>query len=79
MPKRPRQVNEAGSEFYLGPKKRITVRAWKGVPLVDIREYWKDDEDVEKPSKKGISLTADQFRDLLKYADEISNVLDSME
>lgn len=33
----------------------------KGMTLVDIREYY-GDEDDEKPGKKGISLTVEQVR-----------------
>ncbi|KNZ77749.1 RNA polymerase II transcriptional coactivator SUB1, partial [Termitomyces sp. J132] len=43
----------------LGKKKRATVRSFKGTPLIDIREFYGNDDD-EKPGKKGISLTLEQ-------------------
>ncbi|KAG0244919.1 Transcriptional coactivator [Actinomortierella wolfii] len=72
------RINDEGDTYFeLGPKKRITVRVWKNNPLIDIREYWKDKDNTFKPGKKGISLTIDQFREILKYADEINDLLDS--
>ncbi|KAK2463265.1 hypothetical protein APHAL10511_004920 [Amanita phalloides] len=44
----------------IGKKKRITVSVFNGVPLVGIREYYGPDGE-EKPSKKGISLTVEQW------------------
>jgi Transcriptional Coactivator p15 (PC4) len=35
------------------------VRSFKGVPLIDIREFYGAEGD-EKPGKKGISLTLEQ-------------------
>ncbi|KAH9978988.1 transcriptional Coactivator p15-domain-containing protein [Lactifluus volemus] len=55
------QVNGEGDKYVdLGNKRRITVRSFKGKTLVDIREYY-GAEDDEKPGKKGISLTVEQW------------------
>ncbi|KAK7053297.1 hypothetical protein VNI00_003923 [Paramarasmius palmivorus] len=43
----------------LGKKKRATVRSFKGMALIDIREFW-GEGGSEKPGKKGISLNAEQ-------------------
>ena len=55
-------TNSEGEKYIdLGKKKRATVRSFKGIPLLDIREFYGADGQ-EKPGKKGISLTLDQAR-----------------
>lgn len=49
----------------LGKKKRATVSAFKGIPLLDIREYYVSEGD-ERPGKKGISLTLEQVSTISK-------------
>jgi hypothetical protein len=64
------------SVFDLDAKKRVAVRKFNGVPLVDIREYYEDKTTKElKPGKKGIALTADVWRQLLARQDEINDAL----
>ena len=53
--------SEGDKYINLGKKKRATVRTFKGITLLDIREYYGMDGQ-EKPGKKGISLTLDQVR-----------------
>lgn len=54
--------NKDGEKYIdLGKKKHATVRAFKGIPLLDVREFY-DANGEEKPGKKGISLTLDQVR-----------------
>ena len=49
----------------LAPNKRVTVRKWNNATLVDIREYYQiGGEGPYKPGKKGISLSAVQWRAL---------------
>lgn len=53
-------VNAEGDKYFdLGKKKRAVVRSFKGVALLDIREYYGEPGE-EKPGKKGISLNLDQ-------------------
>jgi len=54
---------EGDKYIDLGKKKRATVRTFKGNTLLDIREFYGGNGD-EKPGKKGISLTVDQWQAL---------------
>ncbi|KAF5385815.1 hypothetical protein D9615_002576 [Tricholomella constricta] len=56
-------TSEGDKYIELGKKKRATVRSFKGTPLIDIREFYGADGD-EKPGKKGISLTMEQWETL---------------
>lgn len=72
------QTNADGETFFeLSKLRRVTLRKWRGKPLVDIREFWEDSGTL-KPGKKGISLTVDQWTQLLKIAPSVSKCLDSM-
>ena len=56
----------------LAPTKRVTVRKWNNATLVDIREYYqKGGEGPYLPGKKGISLSADQWKTLREKIDQI--------
>lgn len=72
--------NDEGDIFFaLGPKRRITVRKWKSKPLIDIREFWTDPKDgKDKPGKKGISLSHDQWEQVKSLVGEIDEVLESI-
>jgi len=56
-------TSEGEKYIDLGKKKRATVRTFKGNTLIDIREFYGADGD-EKPGKKGISLTVEQWEAL---------------
>ena len=46
----------------LGKKKFVDVREFKGMVLIDIREYYENSEGEMKPGKKGISLNPAQWK-----------------
>ncbi|GAX75650.1 hypothetical protein CEUSTIGMA_g3094.t1 [Chlamydomonas eustigma] len=51
-----------GLVFDLDPFKRVTVKTYKGVVQVDLREFYMDKESGElKPGPKGIALSLDQW------------------
>ncbi|KDQ21743.1 hypothetical protein BOTBODRAFT_26169 [Botryobasidium botryosum FD-172 SS1] len=61
-----RETKEGEKYVMLGPKRRVTVREFKGKPLVDIREFYVDKgTGEEKPGNKGIALSIEQW-ELLK-------------
>ncbi|KAI0256321.1 transcriptional Coactivator p15-domain-containing protein [Lactifluus subvellereus] len=69
------QVNSEGDKYVdLGKKRRVTVRSFKGATLVDIREYYGAEGD-EKPGKKGISLTVEQWKSLMEASGDINDLL----
>lgn len=66
----------ADALFDLGKNKRVTVRQFRNVNLIDIREYYMDTSTGEmKPGKKGISLTEDLYDELLKHRLNIDEAL----
>ncbi|KAI0268806.1 transcriptional Coactivator p15-domain-containing protein [Gloeopeniophorella convolvens] len=68
-------MNGEGYQFVeLGKKRRVTVRDFKGSTLIDIREYYGTDGD-EKPGKKGISLSVEQWRTLMQASEAIDRLL----
>ncbi|KAF9012344.1 transcriptional Coactivator p15-domain-containing protein [Cyathus striatus] len=72
------QANSNGEKFIdLGKKKRATVRAFKGIPLIDIREYYGAGNELQ-PGKKGISLTIDQWEALKKGSGLLDDVLSAL-
>jgi len=71
---RPLRTSSDGEKYIdLGKKKRATVRSFKGIPLLDIREFYGADGQ-EKPGKKGISLTLDQWEALRESANTIDQL-----
>eukprot|EP00903_Cladosiphon_okamuranus_P013943 g12969.t1 len=58
------------NKIELGKNKFVDVREFKGQVLVDIREYYEKDGEM-RPGKKGISLTAGQWKALKDNMDGI--------
>lgn len=57
----------------------MTVRTFRNINLVDIREYYVDKTTGEnRPGKKGISLTEDTWNTLLENQKNINKALDKL-
>jgi len=72
------RFNAMGEESWidLGTRKRLTVRKFKGKQYVDIREFYEDKETGQKkPGKKGVSLAADEWREVRRVADAVDRLL----
>lgn len=74
----PPQASSNEIEVELDQKKRVTVRKFNNVNLVDIREFYVDKDGVKRPGKKGISLTEDAYYKLLEATNKIQNALDEL-
>jgi hypothetical protein len=76
----PTSANRDGNGDYffeLSAKKRITVRKYREMVLVDIREFYGEPGDL-KPGKKGISLTADQWNALKGAINHIDGAIETV-
>jgi len=72
------QKSSEGDKYIdLGKKKRATVRSFKDIPLLDIREFYGAGSD-EKPGKKGISLTLEQWQVLKANVDTIDQLFSEL-
>ncbi|EGV64379.1 hypothetical protein PSN45_003754 [Yamadazyma tenuis] len=59
--------------------KQVTVRRFKTMNLVDIREFYVDKVTKEKkPGKKGISLTEEMWKKLMASQHQIQEALDQL-
>lgn len=61
--------------FQIGKMRYVNVRDFKGKVLIDIREYWMDQEGEMKPGRKGISLNPEQWNQLKEQISEIDDAV----
>lgn len=61
--------------FQIGKMRYVSVREFKGKALVDVREYWMNQDGEMKPGKKGISLLPDQWNQLKEMIPDIDDAL----
>uniref|UniRef100_A0A8D0DSF8 Activated RNA polymerase II transcriptional coactivator p15 n=1 Tax=Salvator merianae TaxID=96440 RepID=A0A8D0DSF8_SALMN len=50
--------NRDENMFQIGKMRYVSVRDFKGKVLIDIREYWMDQEGEMKPGRKGEEMSA---------------------
>ncbi|POM75145.1 Hypothetical protein PHPALM_7790 [Phytophthora palmivora] len=75
---RGRTTEQGDVVFELATKRRVTVRKWKAMKFVDIREFYDDNGEV-KPGKKGISLSPEQWEKLFSFSDAITEAIELVE
>lgn len=67
------------SSMHLSPVKQVDVRTFKGTVLVDIRQYFKNDDGRISATKKGAALTVPQWRRLQAAMGDIDSKLREIE
>ncbi|KAK8242717.1 putative RNA polymerase II transcriptional coactivator [Phyllosticta capitalensis] len=68
-------TDDNGDQYWeLSTLRRVTVSEFKGKSMVNIREYYEKDGKT-LPGKKGISLTVEQYTELLKALPAVESVL----
>ncbi|ODV77688.1 PC4-domain-containing protein [Suhomyces tanzawaensis NRRL Y-17324] len=64
----------------LDSKKRVTIRKFKNIKLVDIREFYVDKASGEKrPGAKGISLTEEAWTKLVGSVSQVDAALAALD
>uniref|UniRef100_A0A8C3MU43 Activated RNA polymerase II transcriptional coactivator p15 n=56 Tax=Aves TaxID=8782 RepID=A0A8C3MU43_GEOPR len=67
--------NRDENMFQIGKMRYVSVRDFKGKVLIDIREYWMDQEGEMKPGRKGISLNPEQWNQLKEQISDIDDAV----
>ena len=57
--------------YALGSMRFANVSEFKGKKLVNIREYFTGKDGKPAPGKKGISLSIEQFKELVKVIPQL--------
>ncbi|GKT20270.1 RNA polymerase II transcriptional coactivator Sub1/Tcp4-like protein [Aduncisulcus paluster] len=65
------EIQNTELALSISSKKKVTLSFLKDILLVGIREYYTDDSDELKPTRKGISLTVEQFDKLVTFIPHI--------
>ncbi|XP_075697778.1 activated RNA polymerase II transcriptional coactivator p15 [Rhinoderma darwinii] len=61
--------------FQIGKMRYVSVRDFKGKVLIDIREYFMDNQGELKPGRKGISLNPEQWSQLKEQMSDIDEAM----
>ncbi|OCK88102.1 PC4-domain-containing protein [Cenococcum geophilum 1.58] len=73
---RPKMKKDSdGNEYWeISKNRRVGISNFKGMALVNIREYYEKDGEMQ-PGKKGISLSLDQYSNLISILPDIEKLL----
>ena len=56
----------------------VTAGEFKGIKLVNIRQYYMDDKTNKmKPGNKGIALRLDEWKQLMEISQEVTKVMEA--
>jgi hypothetical protein len=73
------ELRPARTEYFLGSnEKKVEVHEFNGSVRVDIRSYFRNSDGKWLPTKKGVSLLASEFNDLLNDGNEILRAAETM-
>jgi len=64
-------MESSEDRFKIGGKRFVSVSKFKGITLVNVREYYESESGELKPGKKGISLKLDEWRSLVRQIDKV--------
>ncbi|KAM9331212.1 activated RNA polymerase II transcriptional coactivator p15-like [Gastrophryne carolinensis] len=67
--------NADDNMFQIGKMRYVSVRDFKGKVLIDIREYFMDQQGDMKPGRKGISLNPEQWNQLKEQMSDIDDAI----
>ncbi|KAJ9497325.1 hypothetical protein LTR99_008787 [Exophiala xenobiotica] len=75
IPSNKPQTDSDGNQYWeISRGRRVTISDYKGMTLVNIREYYQRDSEW-LPGKKGISLTVEQYSALIDAVPQIELLL----
>lgn len=72
---KPQNSKTDDNMFQIGKMRYVSVRDFKGKCLIDIREYWINQDGEMKPGKKGIALNPEQWSQLKDQMSEIDDAV----
>lgn len=60
-------IGQIGKQIY------VTLSEFKGKRYIDVRKYYADDEGEMKPTRKGISFNAEDWREFVSKIQDIDS------
>ncbi|KAK3941217.1 transcriptional Coactivator p15-domain-containing protein [Diplogelasinospora grovesii] len=66
---------DGNAYWEIGKLRRVGPSSFKGNTYINIREYYETADGEAKPGKKGISLSLEQYQNLLKIIPELNKDL----
>ena len=67
--------SDEGHRFPLSHKRFLTVSTFKGKVRVDIREFYLDKQGDQRPGKKGISLSLEEWEAVKRQLDDVDKAV----